>query len=93
MNSSSFFCNRECEFYPCHETSMTLNCLFCFCPLYSLTDCGGHFTFTDMGVKDCSKCLLPHQPGGYGFVIKRLMPVERTEDTDGTDDSTGLAGR
>lgn len=93
MSSSSFFCNRECEYYPCHNMTAPMNCLFCFCPLYSLTDCGGRFSFTDAGVKDCSNCLLPHQPGGYGFIIKRLMSDKRMEGTDGTDDSTGLARR
>ena len=72
MNRCAYFCNRDCEYYPCHETVKPLNCLFCFCPLYSRDDCGGNFTYTGRGVKDCSDCLLPHRPGGYDFIIKRL---------------------
>ena len=31
----SFFCHKECEFFPCHETKdpENFNCLFCYCPL------------------------------------------------------------
>ncbi|MBQ3009245.1 MAG: metal-binding protein, partial [Oscillospiraceae bacterium] len=34
-NSFRFFENRDCEYYPCHKTDHPLNCLFCYCPLYS----------------------------------------------------------
>lgn len=83
MNRYSFFCNRDCEYYPCHEAEEPLNCLFCFCPLYSFKDCGGHFSLTDKGVKDCTNCLLPHQPGGYGTVIRRLT---RSHETEGNNE-------
>ena len=37
------------------------NCLFCYCPLYALgPDCGGNFTYTDSGRKNCKGCALPH---------------------------------
>ena len=39
--SHSYFENRECEYYPCHGLD-AVNCLFCFCPLYSIADCGGN---------------------------------------------------
>lgn len=71
-NSASFFCNRECEYYPCHETQEDLNCLFCFCPLYTMTDCGGCYTFTEAGIKDCSACLLPHRPENYAYILKMI---------------------
>lgn len=70
----SYFENRECEFYPCHE-SEHINCLFCFCPLYAM-DCGGNFKMVDgkngKRIKDCSKCLIPHTKGGYNYVIEAL---------------------
>lgn len=70
----SFFQNRECEFFPCHATDdpANFNCLFCFCPLYCLTDCGGSYTYTRSGIKDCSACMLPHQRDNYAVVLKRL---------------------
>ena len=43
----AFFCNKECEFFPCHQTKHPekFNCLFCYCPLYALGDkCGGNIT-------------------------------------------------
>jgi len=46
----------------------------CYCPLYHLGDaCGGTFSYTSYGIKDCSNCLLPHSPGGYKYVTKKLM--------------------
>lgn len=38
-----------------------------------MTDCGGNYTILKNGVKDCSKCFLPHDPKkGYDFVIEKL---------------------
>ncbi|MBN2139649.1 MAG: cysteine-rich small domain-containing protein [Desulfovibrionaceae bacterium] len=72
-NSHRFFCNRDCEYFPCHQTKDpdNFNCLFCFCPLYFLDDCGGDFALRE-GVKDCSACLIPHRPEGYDRIIERL---------------------
>ena len=42
-NSFRFFCNKECEYFPYHETNDpdNFNCLFCYCPLYALGEkCG-----------------------------------------------------
>ena len=44
-NSFAFFQNRDCAFFPCHETERPdqFNCLFCYCPLYALgRGCGGN---------------------------------------------------
>ena len=73
-NSFRFFKNEECEYFPCHKikNSEDFNCLFCYCPLYKMEDCGGNPCFTPEGVKDCSKCLLPHQPENYEKVISKL---------------------
>ncbi|EPR31044.1 cysteine-rich small domain-containing protein [Alkalidesulfovibrio alkalitolerans DSM 16529] len=73
-NSHRFFNNAECEYFPCHacERPEEFNCLFCFCPLYFLEDCGGSPRLTPTGVKDCSGCALPHRPGGYDHVMARL---------------------
>ena len=48
------------------------NCLFCYCPLYHLEDCGGNYTFTQKGVKDCSDCTLPHKANNYDYIIRKL---------------------
>ncbi len=66
-----FFQHKECEYFPCHKTE-NLNCLFCFCPLYSKEDCGGFYTKTKSGIKDCSHCLIPHKENGYDYIIGRL---------------------
>ena len=73
MNNSSFFANTDCEYYPCHKTNSNINCMFCFCPLYIYDDCGGNYTKLSNKIKDCSKCTLPHQEGGYNHVILKLF--------------------
>lgn len=69
-----FFENKDCEYYPCHKAER-INCLFCFCPLYS-TDCGGNckWLYDRNGklIKDCSDCIIPHTNGGYEYVTGRL---------------------
>ena len=70
----SYFCNRECEFFPCHNAdSDSFNCLFCYCPLYALGECcGGNFSYLPNGVKDCSACVFPHLRENYSAVVERL---------------------
>ncbi|MUM77704.1 metal-binding protein [Pseudodesulfovibrio sp. F-1] len=73
-NSHRFFRNTECRYFPCHKTDRPeeFNCLFCFCPLYFLDDCGGQGVLLDSGIKDCSGCMVPHAPDGYDLVMSRL---------------------
>jgi len=64
MASSSFFTNRDCAYFPCHEGIALdeFNCLFCYCPLYALGDrCGGDFFYLENGVKSCEHCTLAHR--------------------------------
>ena len=70
----SFTQHTACEFFPCHETAHPedFNCLFCYCPLYALgSRCGGNFVYLENGVKDCSRCLLPHGRGSYSYVLSK----------------------
>ncbi|MDR1702378.1 MAG: cysteine-rich small domain-containing protein [Sporomusaceae bacterium] len=74
-NSHKFFSNDACAYFPCHQNldRENFNCLFCFCPLYSLGDkCGGHFTYNAKGVKNCTNCVLPHQAEYYDTIIAKL---------------------
>ena len=74
-NSYCFYQNKACKYFPCHKVSNTenFNCMFCYCPLYTLGDrCGGNCSYTAKGIKDCSKCLIPHSPGGYDYVNERF---------------------
>lgn len=69
-----FFQHRKCEFFPCHKVNddSKFNCLFCYCPLYFLEDCGGNKSFTN-GIKDCTNCLLPHSENGYEYIVKKII--------------------
>lgn len=71
--SSRFFSNRACQYFPCHAglDAASFNCLFCYCPLYFLEDCGGNYRLR-RGIKDCTACLRPHRPEGYDEILTRL---------------------
>jgi len=72
VNNYKFFQNVECEYFPCHSTSNKekFNCLFCYCPLYNDDNCGGNYIKLNNGIKDCSKCLIPHN--NYDYIINKL---------------------
>lgn len=77
-NHYQFSQNRECEFFPCHQTEKPeeFNCLFCYCPLYALKNrCGGNFHYMDDGIKDCSNCMIPHSPGGYLYIMSHMEEI------------------
>ncbi len=61
-NSSKYFKNEECEYFPCHKVEGEFfNCMFCCCPLFPLGDkYGGNFVYIEGGIKDCSACTIPH---------------------------------
>ena len=73
-NSASFFRNCECEKFPCHkvEDDKEFNCLFCYCPLYLMENCGGNHSYTSNGIKDCSNCTFPHIPQNYENIVSKL---------------------
>lgn len=71
----SFFQHKDCEFFPCHKTEKPedFNCLFCYCPLYTLgSACGGNCQWLPDGTKDCSACLAPPGRGSYSYVISKF---------------------
>lgn len=71
--SYRFFCNTNCEYYPCHDNaSGGINCLFCYCPLYTIDICPGEFIISDTGSKDCSQCAFPHDPDNYDTITSLL---------------------
>lgn len=78
MANYDFFQNSACEFFPCHQCAdqERFSCLFCYCPLYALGDkCGGNFTYTKEGIKDCSNCLIPHRRENYLRIMEKLGEV------------------
>ena len=78
MANYDFFQHKTCEYYPCHENAdpETFSCMFCYCPLYALGDkCGGNFTYTAQGIKDCSACLKPHRRENYLKIMEKMDQV------------------
>ena len=74
----SFFSHKKCEYFPCHEgvDPEEFNCLFCYCPLYALGEqCGGRFSYTEKGYKDCSACTIPHRRKNYGYIIGKYKEL------------------
>ena len=75
-NCHSFFQNKECEYFPCHDGAdpETFNCLFCYCPLYMMgRECGGNFIYSQSGVKKCSGCLVPHGEDSYDYIVSKIV--------------------
>lgn len=69
----TYFLNKECEYYPCHNLGKEkFSCLFCYCPLYDMEDCGGTYFISEKGTKNCKDCTFPHDRDNYGLVIKKL---------------------
>ncbi len=87
MADSTFFQNRDCEYFPCHKgiADDAFSCMFCYCPLYALGEnCGGIFTYTEYGIKDCSNCLVPHRRENYLKVLQKIGDViELAKKKDG----------
>lgn len=78
MEHYKFVQNKECEYFPCHEgvSCESFSCLFCYCPLYALGDkCGGSFTYTKNGIKDCSRCMKPHHLENYDKIMEKMGEV------------------
>ncbi len=74
-HSSKYFCNLQCEYYPCHQGLEDMNCLFCFCPLYFHEHCPGNpstLRVNGKEIKDCSNCVFPHLPQNYDVVMAFL---------------------
>ena len=59
--TNDLWCQPDSICHACHHTDGPLNCLFCYCPLYDLTDCPGQPIWLPNGIKDCSGCTWPHQ--------------------------------
>lgn len=92
MSNYDFNQNRKCEYFPCHKVSDPdqFSCLFCYCPLYALGDrCGGNFYYTEKGIKDCSRCLIPHRRENYDRIMEKMplileMVKKKQEESDRT---------
>ena len=71
-----YYENRECPYYPCHGVEKQ-NCMFCFCPLYTLSDkCGGNYKFLEDGTKDCSDCFIPHTENARDYIISKWEEIK-----------------
>ena len=78
MANYNFFQHRTCEYFPCHQGAdpESFSCIFCYCPLYALGDkCGGNFKYIEMGIKDCSDCLIPHSENGYQYINSKFFEI------------------
>lgn len=73
-----FFQHRSCEYFPCHANVdiNKFNCLFCYCPLYTITECGGNNIFNN-GIKICTNCKVPHLENGYDFIVNKLIEINK----------------
>ncbi|MCR4891979.1 MAG: cysteine-rich small domain-containing protein [Lachnospiraceae bacterium] len=78
--SYRFFENKDCQFFPCHEMEGDFNCLFCYCPLYFLSECPGTFEMKEKNgarIKVCKDCTFPHKPENFDAMMKVLRKACR----------------
>ena len=78
MSHYDFYQHKDCEYFPCHAAAdpETFSCMFCYCPLYALGDkCGGSYTYTQDGIKDCSNCMKPHRRENYPKITAELAEL------------------
>lgn len=81
-NSYKYFCNKDCKYYPCHDVKGKdgFNCLFCYCPLYSMGDgCGGDHYLLEDGTKVCTNCTFPHIPENYEIIMNKLKEARKNK--------------
>ena len=74
-NSYKYFENKDCQYYPCHKGTNNINCLFCYCPLYSMEKCPGAYKYieiNDKKIKECTECTFPHKLENYEKIINIL---------------------
>lgn len=74
----SFFQNTACDYFPCHQNMEKdhFNCLFCYCPLYTLGNgCGGNCTYSEKGIKSCQDCTFPHKKENYQKILLRFQEL------------------
>lgn len=71
MADEYFYSNKECPYYPCHPEIPEQNCKFCYCPLY-FYKCLGDYDILPNGIKDCSRCSLPHTRQGAKEIVRLL---------------------
>lgn len=76
-NSHKYFKNKDCKYFPCHKgLSDDFNCLFCYCPMYSMQNCPGSKTYIEKNgkkIKVCTDCTFPHRPENYDKIIQILI--------------------
>lgn len=83
-----FFENTLCEYFPCHRyPHKDFNCLFCYCPLYPVKDCGGNYDYIGT-IKNCMDCVLPHKPENYNYIIKKLIEHNKEKESNEEERST-----
>ena len=81
----SFTQHKTCEFFPCHKTEHPedFNCLFCYCPLYTLgSKCGGNFRYLS-GAPRAGQLQLHHEEisGADGAGQKESVKIRKTGGT------------
>lgn len=82
---ASFFQNRACPYFPCHEglSPEDFNCMMCYCPLYLMgSSCGGNFVYLSNGIKSCEFCTRPHDPGRWDEMMEMCREAVRIARKD-----------
>jgi Zn-finger protein len=84
VGNYKYFCNTDCEYFPCHNNVSlnNFNCLFCYCPLY-FKQCGGQYITLENGIKDCSMCKVPHDRNNYDYIVGQIIKINKEKPNEG----------
>ena len=77
--SCRYFENRDCQYYPCHKGTDEINCLFCYCPLYRMSECPGNPVYKEINgkmCKVCTNCTFPHRAENYERIMEILTNAD-----------------
>lgn len=82
-NSYKYYKNLDCKYFPCHrvETTEIFNCMFCYCPLYFLDECGGNYKLS-FHIKDCTDCTIPHLDKGYEYINNKIIEANKEKKSN-----------
>ena len=77
--SYRYFENKACKYYPCHADIDHINCLFCYCPLYTQENCPGTYRYLNT-----ERAICVHEEGSENptMLDSRIPNVRFTVDCE-----------
>lgn len=84
-----FFSTKNVNFFPVIKQSIPKisTAYSVIVPSMALgSHCGGNFRWLENGIKDCSRCLLPHARSSYSYVTQKFSEISKLAMKNRQDD-------